>query len=290
MSGPKLSIIPAVAIEDQRLTGLDLRVLLYLGKHANTKSGWCRVRQKPIAAAMGCARSTLQLSLGKLEGCGYIEVRLGSRPASPPANPNKRPYAANEYRVRFDVEAVAGKDRIEVVDECEYGEPDTSGTACPTHQARGADPIASAPIERLSGNEAAAPAARPGLIRSEAHKIAEEIATLNGIDPKNPPPAWFGASMRVEAWLSRGWTRDAIMVGINRVLARGTAPPKRIEYFEGAIADAIAAANKPVPKAPGRSGENRHATSESPVTAAIRRHLTNQISFGERPKGVGGCD
>jgi len=27
MSGPKLSIIPAVAIEDLRLTGLDLRVL-----------------------------------------------------------------------------------------------------------------------------------------------------------------------------------------------------------------------------------------------------------------------
>jgi hypothetical protein len=292
VSGPRLSIIPAAAIEDLLLTPMALRALLYLGKHANTKSGWCRVRQKQMAKALGCAGSTLQIALALVVERGYAEMCRAGRPGGPAPDPKKQPYAAHAYRVRFDLEGVGGDDGIEVEDvvsdSCDVS-PNPSGKGpdgVPDDRARGADPIASAPLERLFGNEAAATGVRASPIRPEAHTIADEIATLNGIDPRNPPPAWCGASMRVEIWLARGWTKETIMIGVKTVRARGADPPKRIEYFEGAIADAVAAGSKPLPERLGRSMEKRDAATQSPVTSAVREHLADAISFGKRPKGL----
>jgi hypothetical protein len=75
------------------------------------------------------------------------------------------------------------------------------------------------------------------------------------------------------------------MIGVKTVAARGADPPKRIEYFEGAIADAVAAGSKPLPGTLGRSMEKRDAATQSPVTSAVREHLADGISFGKRPKG-----
>lgn len=39
--------------------------------------------------------------------------------------------------------------------------------------------------------------ARERLVSDEAFKLADEITTLVGLDPKHPPPAWCGAAMHV---------------------------------------------------------------------------------------------
>jgi len=285
MTGPRLAIIPAAAIEDRRLTPLALRALLFLGKHANTKSGWCRVKQKRMAEALGCARSTVQLALGQLLDVGYIEVRLSGRPGVADPDPNKQPYASHSYRVRFEVNGVATDDGVEV--EGDVAEvPDESGTGCPVNQAPGADPIASAPLERLSGNVSVVESTRAGgKIRPEAVIIADEISVLCGIDPGHPPPGWCGAALRVEAWLSQGWSRDAIVVGVNTTLAsrRNTEPPFTINYFEKAIRRVVADQNLPLQE---QKQESCYAETQSTVSNAVRRNLANGISIGPRPTGI----
>lgn len=73
MSEPRLSIIPGWIITDPRLKGKDLQVLCMLGQNANTRHGWCRRSQVKLAAALGCARSTVQAAIDRLVEIGAVE-------------------------------------------------------------------------------------------------------------------------------------------------------------------------------------------------------------------------
>ncbi|MBP2560833.1 DNA-binding Lrp family transcriptional regulator [Neorhizobium galegae] len=75
MSEPRLSIIPGWIITDPRLKGKDLQVLCMLGRNANTRHGWCRRSQVKLAAALGCARSTVQAAIDRLVEIGAVERR-----------------------------------------------------------------------------------------------------------------------------------------------------------------------------------------------------------------------
>lgn len=78
MSGPRYTIIPNDAID--QLEGIELKVLLVLGSHANNK-GWCSVSQGRIAERLGRARETVNRAIKKLAELGYIEKRELSGPA-----------------------------------------------------------------------------------------------------------------------------------------------------------------------------------------------------------------
>lgn len=74
MSGPRLSIIPRLAIVDSRLTATALRVLCILGSHTDS-NGWCSRSQGRVADELGCSRTAVNGAIKKLVECGYVQQR-----------------------------------------------------------------------------------------------------------------------------------------------------------------------------------------------------------------------
>lgn len=122
MSGPRLSIIPAGAAVDARLEGRwDLKVLCLLGTYTDD-DGWCFRSQTTMAEQLGCARTTVQRALDRLEGAGWIERRGRLR--------DDGATSANYYRVMLDT-----------VDDGAGPSPRRAGAAGPpAHEWAGARP------------------------------------------------------------------------------------------------------------------------------------------------------
>jgi hypothetical protein len=105
------------------------------------------------------------------------------------------------------------------------------------------------------GGDARAREAAPksGLISNEAMALADDLAVIAGHDPAFLPPAWCGAAMRVQAWLSTGWTRDVILIGAKAAMSsKRDGPPGTVNYFEKPIARVQA--QKLAPIATGSTG------------------------------------
>jgi hypothetical protein len=76
VSQARFSIIPGWIVTDTRLKGRDLQVLCLLGRYTD-RQGWCVRSQVKMAGQLGCARSTVQLSLDRLVEIGAVERRAG---------------------------------------------------------------------------------------------------------------------------------------------------------------------------------------------------------------------
>ena len=76
MSQARYSIIPTVALEDDRVTAQDLRILATLGSFLD-KNYECFPSQAQIAERAKCSRQTVNKSLQRLADYGYIQV-IGS--------------------------------------------------------------------------------------------------------------------------------------------------------------------------------------------------------------------
>lgn len=84
--------------------------------------------------------------------------------------------------------------------------------------------------------------------RATVAVVGREVLRLLGVEDD---PRWFGNWGRVAQWLAEGADPDAdIYPAIRRVMARRRAqgPPRSLEYFDQAIADAIATRNRPIPE------------------------------------------
>lgn len=81
--------------------------------------------------------------------------------------------------------------------------------------------------------------------RARVLDIGEKISKITGWD-KNP--SWFGSYARIEVWLKAGWDEELdILPTVTQVMAKKTGPPPRnLNYFEPAIADAYATRTKPI--------------------------------------------
>ena len=76
MSQARYSIIPTAALEDDRLTAQDLRILATLGSFLD-KNYECFPSQATIAERAKCSRQTVNKSLQRIGDFGYIQV-IGS--------------------------------------------------------------------------------------------------------------------------------------------------------------------------------------------------------------------
>ncbi|MDQ0456030.1 helix-turn-helix domain-containing protein [Rhizobium paknamense] len=92
-SNARFSIIPGWIVTDPRLRGRDLQILCLLGRHTD-KQGWCRRSQVKMADQLGCARSTVQLSLDRLIEMGVVERHI--------VTVNDGRDTAHLYRVVYD--------------------------------------------------------------------------------------------------------------------------------------------------------------------------------------------
>lgn len=124
--------------------------------------------------------------------------------------------------------------------------PEKNGGDGGDAQARDPDPLG----RPEPAQEPALPAQPASLITPEAHALADELAAIAGVGAgTDTPPGWCGAAHRVQTWLSRGWTRDAVLIGARASMARKRdGPPGGVGYFEPAIAREIAAQAKPIPE------------------------------------------
>lgn len=92
----RFCIIPAYALEDERLTKTDLKVLNSLGSHADTKGWWCYPSQQTIADQVKVTRMSVSRSIKKLCDCGYIISRPKFRADGS--------QSSNAYKILFDKE------------------------------------------------------------------------------------------------------------------------------------------------------------------------------------------
>lgn len=77
MSG-HLAIIPARAVEDQRLGHAALRALLAFGRYTD-RNGWCRVKQSTLAEILGVERRAVNKQITKLVELGYLQEQRTGR-------------------------------------------------------------------------------------------------------------------------------------------------------------------------------------------------------------------
>lgn len=97
-----------------------------------------------------------------------------------------------------------------------------------------------------------------GLVSREAIDIANELAKIAGHDVSFLPPAWCGAAMRVQSWISSDvrWTRDIILTAARAAMQRKTdGPPSTVNYFEKPIARLLAQQSAPVQTVEVRNGQ-----------------------------------
>ena len=92
MRGDRYAKLPIAAITDPRLNATDVRVLAFLGAHAND-ANTCHPGQKRIAEALGIGRRTVIRSIAALEAAGYVRSVRRTRDG-------KR--TSNGYRIVFE--------------------------------------------------------------------------------------------------------------------------------------------------------------------------------------------
>jgi hypothetical protein len=92
----RVSIVPAAAIDDKRMTASALRVLAALGTYADPE-GWCWPRQQVVADRIGVTRQAVSRALRALAAWGYAEIHEQH-------DPKTGARTASRYRVRFDYE------------------------------------------------------------------------------------------------------------------------------------------------------------------------------------------
>lgn len=99
-------------------------------------------------------------------------------------------------------------------------------------------------------------------------ELTEKLLVIAGHDLRFWPPGWCGAPMRVQVWLSAGWSPEIIVATARAVMGRKRdGPPTSVKYFETAIAAEVAALTAPVP-----TGEilNVQTSSEQPSLRLLR--------------------
>ena len=149
---PHLSIIPAAAVIDSRLEGRDLQVLALLGIHTD-REGWCTRSQVRMSRELSCGRATIQRSLARLIGAGYIQQR--------PLFRDNGGDRSHEYRVLLDevrpaefINETDGSASDDSLPENAVAPLPTGEQGCPTKEGTGVPTHGRAPNRTsLSSNE-----------------------------------------------------------------------------------------------------------------------------------------
>lgn len=104
---------------------------------------------------------------------------------------------------------------------------------------------------------------------SQHVKLGMKIAAIAGW---SNDPNWFGNYSRIEVWLKNGWCAERdILPTVTRVMAKRSTPPKTLNYFEQAIADAHTYRKSPLKK--GNTNEiterNHNGCYSSPASKDV---------------------
>src|SRR5262245_6939876 len=70
----RFAIVPAAALDDERMTGAALMVLCLLSTYAD-RQGWCWPHQETMATRLKVQQAAISKQIARLEEWGYIERR-----------------------------------------------------------------------------------------------------------------------------------------------------------------------------------------------------------------------
>lgn len=108
------------------------------------------------------------------------------------------------------------------------------------------------------------------LISQQAFDLAEKLLIIAGHDPKFWPPGWCGAPMRVQTWLTNGWSLEVIEASVRASMARKRdGPPSSVQFFEKSIATEIARQAAPLPSVEAQNVETAPTRRSQPPTSGF---------------------
>jgi predicted transcriptional regulator len=181
LSHPRFSIIPAGAVTDRSLEPRDLQVLCLLGRHTD-KLGWCTRSQVRMAQELDCSRGSVQNSLDRLSGAGWIEMK---RRDTEVEEAGKRPSRSYAYRVLLDRDDYAFESVTKDADDdiaeshaenaSDEGGCQPVGTPLPTDEHPGANPCVGTPANPYDGTKND-PLERPPLERERDARARDRKA------------------------------------------------------------------------------------------------------------------
>jgi hypothetical protein len=118
------------------------------------------------------------------------------------------------------------------------------------------------------------------LIAPEAYTLCDDLMRLQHLEKGDP--RCIGMAYGVQAWLSKGWKADVIRQTVETVMSRCPKAPRTLRYFEGAIAEAHAERDRPLPIAPPSNNSNRVGNGTHRNGGFIRNaiRLAQQASDG----------
>jgi hypothetical protein len=119
------------------------------------------------------------------------------------------------------------------------------------------------------------------LISPGAYALCDDLMRLQHLEKDDPRS--IGVAYSVQSWLTGGWNADVIRQAVETVMSRRTEPPRSIRYFEGAIAQAHAERDRPLPVAqPPNNNISRVANGTHRNGGFIRNaiRLAQQASDG----------
>lgn len=132
--------------------------------------------------------------------------------------------------------------------------------------------------------------ARGGLVTPEAFQLTDKLLVIAGHDLKFWPPGWMGAPMRVQTWLSQGWSAEIIIAAVKGAAARKKGPPANsVQFFENSIAEEVARQSAPLPTVEIRPSQNlvvNHGTSQARSGGSLTESLKRELAELEGPEGA----
>jgi hypothetical protein len=96
----------------------------------------------------------------------------------------------------------------------------------------------------IDADAARAPPAK-SMITPEANALADDLMRLQRLDADDP--RCIGTAYTAQAWLTKGWDGDVIRHAVGLVMSRIPVAPRRLRYFEMAIAEAHAERDRKLP-------------------------------------------
>lgn len=127
------------------------------------------------------------------------------------------------------------------------------------------------------------------LIPPEAFAIAEQIGAIAKIDRDFLPPGWCGAPMLVSKWLREGWPREAIVIAVQKAMARKRdGPPSDPIYFEKPIAAEVARQAAPLPTVKISNAQEVTIGGQNGTHRGRGGAIRNRIELARRSGAAGG--
>lgn len=295
----RLSVIPARAIEDDRLSKGDLKVLNALGVYAD-KEGWSFPSQKTLADKINMTRMSVSRAIKKLCDYGYIASENNFR--------NNGSQSSNKYRVLFDLPPLIHNGElsgcnIDVVaphtTEMLHRNSDIHNknvTPPDTPYSNGCNIGVIAHNGELSGcniNVVAGVTCDVTPIttqeelldnddrrRRENKKSIQEI--FQWLEKHFSAPHIFYIRAPIDAWLSWGadFEKDIKPVAESYKAKYPDHPPKSLAYLDDRIARSIKQRNKPMPQTLDNPDKSHNTKTTPPLSQAMYISIKNKIKDG----------